>query len=198
MTRLWELATYDLKPRLNRMPGVSTIVVQGGQEPEFEVKPDPAKLVQTQITVPDLLDAIGRSNMIDSPGLFENNHQLVLSLVSGQARSLEDIANIVVKTTPLGAPIRVGDIAAVSQSIKPVYVGVTANAKPAVLLNVFRQPDSNTVTVADAVHAEIETHPPGAAERRRRCSRSTISPTWSTTRSRACATRCSSASCWRR
>ena len=119
--------------------------MQGGQEPEFEVRPDPAKLVQTQITVPNLLDAIGRSNMIDSPGLLENNHQLLLSLVSGQARSLEDIADIVVKTTPLGAPIRVGDIAAVSKSIKPVYIGVTANGKPAVLLNVFRQPDSNTV-----------------------------------------------------
>ena len=52
-TRLWELATYELKPRLNRMTGVSTIVVQGGQEPEFEVQPDPAKLVQTQITVPE-------------------------------------------------------------------------------------------------------------------------------------------------
>ena len=51
-TRLWELATYDLKPRLNRMIGVSTVVVQGGQEPEFEVQPDPAKLLQTQITVP--------------------------------------------------------------------------------------------------------------------------------------------------
>src|SRR5229473_5331526 len=37
-TKLWETATYDLKPRLNRMPGVSTIVVQGGQEPEFEVQ----------------------------------------------------------------------------------------------------------------------------------------------------------------
>jgi CzcA family heavy metal efflux pump len=157
MTRLWELATYDLKPRLNRKIGVSTIVVQGGQEPEFEVKPDPAKLVQTQITVPGLLEAIGRSNMIDSPGLFEHNHQLVLSLVSGQARSLEDISGIVVKTTPLGVPIAVGDIAAVSKSIKPVYVGVTANAKTAVLMNVFRQPDSNTVTVADQIHAEIET-----------------------------------------
>jgi multidrug efflux pump subunit AcrB len=155
-TRLWELATYDLKPRLNRKLGVSTVVVQGGQEPEFEVKPDPAKLVQTQITVPSLLEAIGRSNLIDSPGLFENNHQLVLSLVSGQAHSLEDVSNIVVKTTPLGVPIRVGDIAAVSRSVKPVYVGVTANAKAAVLLNVFRQPDSNTVTVADEVHAEIE------------------------------------------
>src|SRR5579862_4627533 len=69
-TRLWEMVTYDLKPRLNRMTGVSTIVVQGGQEPEFEVQPDPAKLLQTQITVPGLLDAIGRSNLIDSPGLF--------------------------------------------------------------------------------------------------------------------------------
>ena len=148
--------TYDLKPRLNRMTGVSTIVVQGGQEPEFEVQPDPAKLLQTQITVPALLDAIGRSNLIDSPGLFENNHQLVLSLVSGQARSRDELAGIVVKTTPLGSPIRMGDVAKVSSSIKPVYTAVTANAKRAVLLNVFRQPDSNTVAVADAVRSEIE------------------------------------------
>jgi len=155
-TRLWELATYTLKPRLNRMAGVSTIVVQGGQEPEFEVQVDPAKLLQTSTNVPAVLDAIGRSNLIDSPGLFENNHQLVLSLVSGQAKSQEDISNIVVKTTQLGAPIRVGDIATVSPSIKPVYTMVTANTKPAVLLNVFRQPNSNTVTVANAVHAEVE------------------------------------------
>jgi CzcA family heavy metal efflux pump len=155
-TRLWELATYELKPRLNRKIGVSTIVVQGGQEPEFEVKPDPAKLVQTQITIPNLLDAIGRSNLIDSPGLFEHNHQLVLSLVSGQARTQDDISKIVVKTTATGAPIRVGDVAVVSRSVKPVYVSVTANAKKAVLLNVFRQPDSNTVTVANAVHEEID------------------------------------------
>jgi CzcA family heavy metal efflux pump len=155
-TKLWELATYDLKPRLNRMLGVATVVVQGGQEPEFEVKPDPAKLLQTSITVTTLLDAIGRSNLIDSPGLFENNHQLVLSLVSGQAHSLDDVSNIVVKTTPLGAPVRVGDIASVSRAVKPVYTTVTANTKAAVLLNIFRQPDSNTVAVADAVHAEID------------------------------------------
>ena len=156
-TKLWEIATYDLKPRLNRLTGVSTIVIQGGQEPEFEVQPDPAKLLQTTITIPTVLDAIGRSNLVDSPGLFESNHQLVLSLVSGQARSIEDVANIVVKTTPLGAPIRIGDIATVSPSVKPVYTIVTANTKPAVLLNVFRQPDSNTVAVAGAVNAEMET-----------------------------------------
>ena len=155
-TKIWELATYEIKPRLNRMNGVSTIVLQGGQEPEFEIRPDPAKLLEASVTIPSLLDSISRSNLIDSPGLFPNNHQLVLSLVSGQARTPSEIANIVVKTTPAGAPIHIGDIASVAPSVKPVYTIVTANQKPAVLLNVYRQPDGNTVLVADAVHAEID------------------------------------------
>ena len=156
MTRIWEMATYETKPRLNRVQGVSSVVVQGGQEPEFEVKPDPAKLIETQMTIPNILDAIGRSNLIDSPGLIENNHQLVLSLVSGQARTPVEISNIVVKTTPAGAPIHIGDVASVAPSVKPVYTIVTANQKPAVLLNVYRQPDGNTVQVANGVHAEID------------------------------------------
>ena len=85
-TTLWEMANYDIKPRLNRQTGVSIVIVQGGQVPEFEVQPDPAKLVQAGVTIPNILDAIGRSNMIDSPGLIEANHQLVLSLVSGQTQ----------------------------------------------------------------------------------------------------------------
>src|ERR1700724_3351356 len=42
-TRLWEMATYEMKPRLNRLEGVATVVIQGGQEPEFQITPDPAK-----------------------------------------------------------------------------------------------------------------------------------------------------------
>jgi CzcA family heavy metal efflux pump len=155
-TALWELATYELKPRLNRLTGVSTVVVQGGQEPEFEIRPDPAKLLETQVTVPTLLEAVRRSNMIDSPGLVETNHQLVLSLVSGQTRTPEEIASIVVKSTPAGIPVRVGDLGSVQPSVKPVYTMVTANGKPALLLSIKRQPDSNTVQVADAVHSEVE------------------------------------------
>ncbi len=154
-TRLWELATYTLKPRLNRVPGVSMIVVQGGQVPEFQIEPDPAKLLQVQMTVPGILDAVAKSNMIDSPGLLENNHELTLALVSGQARSPEQIANIVVKTTAAGVPVRIGDIANVRPSVMPVYTIVSANGKPAVLLNLFRQPDSNTVAVSDAVDQEL-------------------------------------------
>jgi CzcA family heavy metal efflux pump len=164
-TKLWELATYDLKPRLNRLNGVATVIVQGGQEPEFEIRPDPAKLLETGVTIPSITDSVRRSNLIDSPGLVEANHQLVLGLVSGQARTPAEIANIVLKTTQAGIPIHIGDVADVHPSVKPVYTVVSANGKPAVLLNIRRQPDGNTVAVADEVHAEVEsilkTLPPG-------------------------------------
>ncbi len=155
-SKLWQLATYSVKPQLNRIPGLSTVVVQGGQEPEFQIQPDPAKLVETQVTVPNLVDAVSKSNLIDSPGFLEQNHQLVLGLVSGQAHTPAEIGGIVVKTTAAGVPITVNDVASVSQSVKPVYTIVTANGKPAVLLNIYRQPDSNTVAVANGVHAQID------------------------------------------
>ena len=156
LTNLWELATYDLKPRLNRLDGVSTIVVQGGQEPEFHVTPDSAKLLAANVTINDLLEAVRRTNLVDSPGLLEQNHQLFLGLVSGRVRSPEEIANIVVKTTQAGIPVHIGDVATVGSGVKPVYTLVTANGRPAVLLDINRQPASNTVKVAEEVHAEIE------------------------------------------
>ncbi|HWY57855.1 MAG TPA: efflux RND transporter permease subunit [Terriglobales bacterium] len=155
-TQLWEMATYEIKPRLNRLDGVSTVLIQGGQEPEFHITPDPAKLLTANVTVTDILDSMRRTNLIDSPGLFERNHQLVLGLISGQVRTPEEIASAVVKITPAGIPVRVGDIGTVTRAVKPVYTIVTANGKPSVLLNINRQPDSNTVAVAHEVHAEVE------------------------------------------
>ena len=155
-TQLWEKATYEMKPRLNRLDGVSTVLVQGGQEPEFHIIPDPTKLLTANVTVPDILDTMKRTNLIDSPGLLERNHMLVLGLVSGQVRTPEEIAATVIKTTPAGIPVRIGDVAQVEQGVKPVYRIITANGKPAVLLNINRQPDSNTIDVADEVHAEMD------------------------------------------
>ena len=164
-TRLWEMATYEMKPRLNRLDGVATVIIQGGQEPEFQITPDPAKLLTASATVTDILDAVRRTNLVDSPGLLERNHQLFLGLVNGQVQTPEEIANTVIKNTPAGIPVRIGDVAKVEPNVKPVYTVVTANGKPAVLLNINRQPDGNTVQVADEVHAEIEsirkTLPPG-------------------------------------
>src|SRR5271165_6106825 len=153
--KLWEIATYDLKPRINRLDGVASVLVQGGRIPEFQVTPDPARLLAAGITVGDILEAIRRTNIIDSPGLLEHDHQLVLGLISGQVRTPEQIAQIVVKNSKDGVPIRIGDIAQVAPSEAPVYTIVTANGKLAVLLSVNRQPESNTLDVAREVHKQI-------------------------------------------
>jgi len=159
--RLWEIATYDLKPRINRLDGVATVIIQGGRVPEFQVAPEPARLLAAGITVQDILDAIRRTNLIDSPGLIEHEHQLVLSLVSGQVRTPEQLGQIVIKNSPAGVPIRLGDVGTVTSSVAPVYTMVTANGKPAVLVNVNRQPESNTLQVANEVHALIQELAPG-------------------------------------
>ena len=164
-TELWQLATYELKPRLNRLDGVATVIIQGGQQPEFHIVPDPAKLLASGATVTDILDAMRRTNLIDSPGLFERNHELVLGLISGQVQTPEQIAAVVVKSTPTGVPVRIGNLAQVVPGVKPVYTIITANGKPAVLLNVNRQPQSNTMQVATEVHNSLDeirkTLPPG-------------------------------------
>ena len=126
--------------------------MQGGQEPEFHITPDPAKLLTANVTVTDILDTMKRTNLIDSPGLFERNHQLVLALVSGQVRTPQQIADTVIRNTPAGIPVRIGDVATVAPGVRPVYTLVTANGMPAVLLNINRQPDSKTVQVEDEVH----------------------------------------------
>ncbi len=154
--RLWEIATYDLKPRINRLDGVATVIIQGGRVPEFQVMPDPARLIAAGITVTDIMEALRRTNLIDSPGLIENEHQLALGLVSGRVSSPEQIAQIVVKTTTAGVPTRLGDIASIAPSVAPTYTIVTANGKPAVLINVNRQPESNTMAVANEVHTLIQ------------------------------------------
>ncbi|MGA8621544.1 MAG: efflux RND transporter permease subunit [Candidatus Sulfotelmatobacter sp.] len=155
-TQLWELATYQLKPPLNRVLGVSTITVQGGKVPEFHIVPNMARMQTAGVTILDLVNSVQASNIVDSPGLYEANHQLILGLVGAQAHDADQLGRLVVKTTPGGVAVRVSDVAIVQTGVLPVYTAVTANGGPAVLLNVTRQLSSNTVAVADAVATKVQ------------------------------------------
>jgi CzcA family heavy metal efflux pump len=153
-TDLWELATYQIKPRLNSLPGVASVLIQGGHRPEFHVTVDPAQMLRSKTSIADIVNAVNRTNVVDSPGLLNWNHQLFLGLVDAQVHSVEDIGNVVIKHVN-NVPVRVRDIGAVGPGTEPLYTVVSANGKPAVLLSVNRQPASNTVQVADEVHTEM-------------------------------------------
>jgi hydrophobe/amphiphile efflux-1 (HAE1) family protein len=151
---LRDIANNVIRARLARLPGVAAVSIAGGQVREYQATIDPERLAAHGVSVQQVVDAVKNSNIIASPGLIEENHQLELALVSGQAVTPDELNGIVVATVS-NAPVRLADVATVGAGFEPQYTIVTADARPSVLLNVDRQPDANTVTVVDEVNAEL-------------------------------------------
>jgi CzcA family heavy metal efflux pump len=151
---LTDLATYIVRPQLARLPGVAIVGVAGGKTREFHVRIDPDKLAAHNVSAQQVAEAIKNSNIIVSPGLIEENHQLELALISGQAKRPDELNSIVVATVN-NAPVRVADVATVAAGVEPQYTVVTADGHPAALVNINRQPDANTVAVVDEVKAAL-------------------------------------------
>jgi CzcA family heavy metal efflux pump len=151
---LTDLANYIVRPQLARLPGVAIVGVAGGKTREFHVQIDPDKLAAHNVSAQQVAEAIKNSNIIISPGLIEENHQLELALISGQAKRPDELNGIVVATVN-NAPVRVADVARVSPGVEPQYTVVTADGRPAALVNINRQPDANTVAVVDEVKAAL-------------------------------------------
>ncbi len=151
---LTDIANYTVRPQLARLPGVAIVGVAGGKTREFHVQIDPDKLVAHNVSAQQVADAIRNSNIIVSPGLIEENHQLELALISGQAKRPDELNDIVVATVN-NAPVRVADVATVNAGVEPQYTIVTADGHRAALVNINRQPDANTVAVVDEVKAAL-------------------------------------------
>src|SRR5437762_12281075 len=151
---LHDVANYIIRPRLTRLPGIATVGVAGGKTREFHVVIDPDRLIAHNVSAQQVVDAVHSSNIIESPGLIEENHQLELALISGQAKKPEELNNIVVATVN-NAPVLLSDVATVGAGVEPQYTMVTADGHRAVLVNINRQPDANIVAVVDEVKAEL-------------------------------------------
>jgi len=148
LASLRDIATYTIRPRLARLPGIAHVGVAGGKAREFHITLDPDRLVAHNVSVQQVVDAVKNSNILASPGLIEENHQLELALINGQAKKPEDLYAIVVATVN-GAPVTLADVATIGSGVEPQFTMVTADGRPAVLLNINRQPDANTVAVVD-------------------------------------------------
>lgn len=153
-SELWDLAYYDLAPRLYRLPGVAETRIVGGRPSEYHVIVAPEKLNSYGLPLTKVVDSIRNNNIIQSAGMVQENYHLYLTTVSGLVRRKEQIENTVVDVVK-GTPVLIRDLAQVTPGERPVYNIVTANGRPAVLVNVLQQPDGNAVEIADAVNREL-------------------------------------------
>jgi len=152
---LWELAYYDIAPRLYRLPGVAETRIVGGRQPEYHVLVDPERLNSYGMPLTKVVDAIRNSNMSAPAGMMQENHRLYLTTVTGLMRERAQIEDTIVDVIK-GTPVLVANLAHVVPGERPVYNIVTANGRPAVLVNVLQQSDGNAVEIADAVNRELQ------------------------------------------
>ena len=158
---LYDIARYQIKPIISRVPGVGRVDVQGSDVREIEVVADPARLAGQGMTFDDVATAIRQATSVAAVGRMPENYRQYLIVSAGEAHSVEDIANVVV-----GHGVRVRDIATVAPGTEDHVRIIAGDGKPAALLNITRQPGGNTVAIADSVASIARslraTLPPGA------------------------------------
>jgi multidrug efflux pump subunit AcrB len=153
-TELWEKARYELKPRFLRVPGVARVDLVGGRQPEFQIMVDVTRLGALHLSLPQITDALEKTNFIDSVGMHEEKDTLFLTVVDGRVHSIADIERLTVAAEG-GRPIRIKDFARVEMGPEPVFNKVTADGVNAVLLNIRSQPNASTLRIADGLKEEI-------------------------------------------
>jgi CzcA family heavy metal efflux pump len=157
---LYDIARYQVKPLISRVPGVGRVDVQGSDVREIEVVADPARLSAAGITYEQLADVIRQSTSVAAVGRLPENYRQYLIVTAQEAKSADDIAGIVV-----ARGLRVSDLAQVTLGTEDHVRIVAGDGKPAALINITRQIGGNTVAIADSV-ARIaaslrQTLPPG-------------------------------------
>lgn len=152
---LRELQDWVIKPQLRNVPGVTEVNSIGGFVKEFRVAPNPTKLMSYGLTLADVVRALERNNDNVGAGYIEKRGEQYLVRAPGQARSVDDIANVVL-TNVGGVPVRMKDVGQVDIGRELRTGAATANGEEVVLGTVFMLMGENSRTVAKAVSTKME------------------------------------------
>lgn len=155
-TDLRTVQDWIVRPQLRQVPGVTEVNTIGGYEKQFHVTPHPEKLIQFQLTLRDVLDALARNNANVGAGYIERNGEQYLIRSPGQIATLDDIRQIVVAHRD-GVPIHIDDVADVLLGKELRTGAAMENGQEVVLGTVFMLVGENSRTVSQRVAAKLET-----------------------------------------
>ena len=151
---LKNFATFELRPLLASIDGVAEVSVLGGRDAEYQVIVDPVRLQALNISITDVEAALAADNVVVATGQFEDRSRLFLTIVDERLNGVDDIASIVLKSSG-SAVVTLGDVAAVRLGTAQEWTRVTADGKPAVLVNIRQSPGANSLALANAVKAVL-------------------------------------------
>ncbi|MCU1293114.1 MAG: acriflavin resistance protein, partial [Bryobacterales bacterium] len=152
LSKVEDLTDTRLAPKLSQISGVGLVSISGGQKPAVRIRANPMALASYGFNLEDLRNVITAANVNQAKGVFDGKHQSYQIGTTDQLLYSTDYAPLVIAYRN-GAPVKLSDVASVTEDAENVRQAAWANSTPAVILNIQRQPGANIISVVDRVKA---------------------------------------------
>ncbi len=163
---LRSISERQLKQQLLSVTGVSQVVIIGGMPKQYQILANPDKMRYYDVSLDELLTASNNTNSNASGGLINEYGQEYIIRATGRSTNVEDIGNTVVKIRE-GKPVKITDVAEVKIGHSTLIGDAYLDLKPAVILTVLKQPNTNTLSLSEDIDealADLESYLPRGVE----------------------------------
>jgi multidrug efflux pump len=150
LSKVEDLADTALAQKISQLPGVGLVSISGGQKPAVRIQANPTALASYGLSLEDLRTALGAANVDQAKGQLDGLRQAFTIGANDQLLSSADYRPIIVAYRN-GAPVRVSDVATVTDGAEDTNQAAWMNLDPAVIVNIQRQPGANIISVADSI-----------------------------------------------
>ncbi len=147
-----DLADTVLAQKLSEITGVGLVSIEGNQKPAVRVRVNPTALSALGLGLEDIRTQLGVNNVNQPKGSFDGSHQSYAIGANDQLFSSQEYANVVVAYRN-GAPVRLKDLGEVVDNVENVRLASDVDNKPAVVVDIQRQPGANIIETANRVKA---------------------------------------------
>jgi multidrug efflux pump len=162
LTKIEDLADTILANKISQLSGVGLVSIAGGQKPGVRIQANPTALAGYGMSLEDLRTALASANVDQAKGNLNGIHQSYTIGANDQLLSAADYMNVIIAYRN-GSPVRMSDVAnaadAAENSFQAAWMGRAAEngepafTKPAVIINIQRQPGANIIGVVDRIEA---------------------------------------------
>ena len=150
LAKVEDLADTMLAQKISQLPGVGLVSISGGQRPAVRIQANPTALASYGLSLEDLRTALSNANVNQAKGTFDGPQQSYTIGANDQLLNGDTYRPIIVAYRN-GGPVRVADVATVTDGVENALEAAWANQQPAVLMNIQRQPGANIIGVVDRI-----------------------------------------------
>ncbi|MBW8812062.1 MAG: efflux RND transporter permease subunit [Caulobacterales bacterium] len=154
LTEVQNLVNTRLAQKISQVTGVGLVTLSGGQRPATRIQVDIRSMASFGLTLDTVRNAVSAANANTAKGTIDGPTRTYSINANDQLLSADDYRNLIIATRN-GGSVRLSDIATIVDGAENVKLGAWAGGKPAIIVNVQRQPGANVIKTVDAIKKQL-------------------------------------------